>query len=134
MAAALDSAVCIGRLFQSKRAVHDGFHASLAEQRHHLRLDCGNHRSLVRVTTWAQRGTGMMQPLHHQLGEVDGGLGCAQECNLYDASIHGGRVVLLHSAPDGTVIEIVMTADEAREFVNGMGEAILRLTRTGVMA
>jgi hypothetical protein len=44
-------------------------------------------------------------------------------------------VVLVIKAPDdGADVEIVMTADECREFCNGLGEAIMRVSeRTGVM-
>ena len=48
--------------------------------------------------------------------------------------VYDRHVVLLITAPDDTVVEIVMTADECRQFSNGLGEAILRLTRVGVMA
>jgi hypothetical protein len=52
-----------------------------------------------------------------------------------EIAVHGGYVVLLISSPDDdAVVEIVMTADECRQYVNGLGEAILRLTRVGVMA
>ena len=52
-----------------------------------------------------------------------------------EIAVHGGYVVLLISSPDdGAVVEIVMTADECRQYVNSLGEAILRLTRVGVMA
>jgi hypothetical protein len=41
----------------------------------------------------------------------------------------GGRfVVLVIKAPDdGADVEIVMTADDCRSFVNGLGEAIMRV-------
>jgi hypothetical protein len=47
----------------------------------------------------------------------------------------GRYVVLVIKAPDdGADVEIVMTADECREFCNGLGEAIMRVSeRTGVM-
>jgi hypothetical protein len=52
-----------------------------------------------------------------------------------EIAVHGGYVVLLISSPDdGTTVTISMTADECRQYVNGLGEAILRLTRVGVMA
>jgi hypothetical protein len=52
-----------------------------------------------------------------------------------EIAVCGGYVVLLIAAPDdGAVVEIVMTPDECRQYVNSLGEAILRLTRTGVMA
>ena len=52
-----------------------------------------------------------------------------------EIAVCAGHVVLLISSPDdGTVVEIVMTADECREYANGLGEAILRLARVGVMA
>jgi hypothetical protein len=45
-----------------------------------------------------------------------------------------GRVVLLITAPDETAVVIEMSPDQCREFVNGLGEAILRLSKIGVMA
>ena len=52
-----------------------------------------------------------------------------------EIAVHGGYVVLLISdEDDGAALQIAMTADECREYVNGLGEAILRLTRVGVMA
>jgi hypothetical protein len=45
-----------------------------------------------------------------------------------------GAYVVLTMADDGDVMEIWLSADECREYVNGLGEAILRLTQVGVMA
>jgi hypothetical protein len=52
-----------------------------------------------------------------------------------EIAVCGGYVVLLIHAPDdGAEVQPFMTADECRQFSNGLGEAILRLTRVGVMA
>src|SRR6185437_6874039 len=37
--------------FQRERAIHDRFYPPLAEERHHFRLDGGDHRRLIRITT-----------------------------------------------------------------------------------
>jgi hypothetical protein len=46
-----------------------------------------------------------------------------------------GQVLLLISNPaEDAVMEVWLSPDECRSFVNGLGEAILRLTQVGVMA
>jgi hypothetical protein len=49
-----------------------------------------------------------------------------------EIAVCGGRVVLVCTSDDGDVLEIVMSADEARQFSNGLGEAILRVSKAGV--
>jgi hypothetical protein len=45
-----------------------------------------------------------------------------------------GHVLLRITAPDdGAAVEVVMVADEARQFVNSLGEAILRVSPIGVL-
>jgi hypothetical protein len=52
-----------------------------------------------------------------------------------EIAIDGGHVVLLIRDPDdGTAVEIWISPDECRSFVNGLGEAILCLSKAGVMA
>ena len=36
----------------------------------------------------------MVQPFHHQLAELDGGLGAAEQGDLNDASVNRGRIVI----------------------------------------
>jgi hypothetical protein len=52
-----------------------------------------------------------------------------------EIAVHGGYVVLLiNDEDDGGAVQIVMTADQCREYVNGLGRAILCLSKTGAMA
>ena len=52
-----------------------------------------------------------------------------------EIAIDGGHVVLLISdEDDGTTVEIWMSPDDCRSFVNGLSEAILRVSKAGVMA
>jgi hypothetical protein len=51
-----------------------------------------------------------------------------------EIAVYGGHVVLLMTADDGDGVVVEMSPDEWRAFVNSLGEAILRLTRVGVMA
>ena len=52
-----------------------------------------------------------------------------------EIAVADGHVVLLISDPEGgAMVEILMDPDEARSYVNALGEAILRLTPIGVMA
>jgi hypothetical protein len=48
--------------------------------------------------------------------------------------VYDGHVVQLISDDYGALVEIVTSPDECREYVNGLGEAILRLAQVGVTA
>ena len=52
-----------------------------------------------------------------------------------EIAVHVGYVVLLISdEDDGAAVEIWMSPDECRSFVNGLGSAIMRVSKAGVMA
>ena len=80
---------------QRERAVHQRFDLAGADQRHHLGFDGADHGGLVLGRARPQRRSGVMQPLHHQLGEIDRRLRPAKERDLHDAAIDRRGVVVL---------------------------------------
>src|SRR5205823_7605776 len=62
-------------------------------------------RRLIRISTGAQRGAGVGQPLHHHLGNVDGDLGSVEGCDLHDTAVDRGGVIIAIDIVAGNHVE-----------------------------